>query len=88
MAYINSTKDFLALLKQARIDQGLTQQELGDMVGMAQKKVAMLENQTATPRLDHLLVLASALDLTLTLTPRKKSHLDDKKSHKLKLTWE
>ena len=62
---VRTTKQFLAAFKQARLDKGLTQAQLGEMVGMSQKKVAMLENLSASPRLDVLLVIAAALELHL-----------------------
>lgn len=84
MAYIRTTKQFIAQLKQARMDKGLTQADLGKMVGMTQKKIAMIENLTASPRLDVLLVIASALNLNLSI-----DH-DSKQSNKEKvnLVWE
>ena len=63
MPQVRTTKQFLAAFKQARVDKGLTQDQLGELTGMSQKKIAMLENLTASPRLDLLLVIAAALEL-------------------------
>ncbi len=63
MPQVRTTKQFLAAFKQARVDKGLTQAQLGELTGMSQKKIAMLENLTASPRLDLLLVIAAALEL-------------------------
>lgn len=85
MAYIRTTKQFIAKLKQARLDQGLTQAQLGDLVGMSQKKIAMIENLTASPRLDVLLIITSALDLNLSIESDLKA--DSKGSKNINLVW-
>ncbi len=85
MAYIRTTKQFIAKLKQARLDQGLTQAQLGDLVGMSQKKIAMIENLTASPRLDVLLIITSALDLNLSIESDSKA--DSKGSKNINLVW-
>ena len=85
MAYIRTTKQFIAKLKQARLDQGLTQAQLGDLVGMSQKKIAMIENLTASPRLDVLLIITSALDLNLSVESDSKA--DSKGSKNINLVW-
>lgn len=85
MAYIRTTKQFIAKLKQARLDQGLTQAQLGDLVGMSQKKIAMIENLTASPRLDILLIITSALDLNLSIESDSKA--DSKGSKNINLVW-
>lgn len=84
MAYIRTTKQFIAQLKQARMDKGLTQADLGKMVGMTQKKIAMIENLTASPRLDVLLVIASALNLNLSIDHDSKQSSKEK----VNLVWE
>lgn len=86
MAYIRSVKQFIAMLKQARINKDLTQAQLGQMIGVSQKKIAMIENLTASPRLDILLVIASALDLSLELKREVNSSKDSSK--KIKIVWE
>ena len=70
------------------MDKGLTQTDLGKMVGMSQKKIAMIENLTASPRLDVLLVITSALGLNLSIEHDSKDcdrNNDDKRVH---LVWE
>jgi len=89
--YIRTPKQFVAQLKQARLDKGLTQAELGKMVGMSQKKIAMLENLTASPRLDVLLVIASALGLNLLIEYSENSSRNgrnNKNDKKVNLVWE
>lgn len=85
MAYIRTTKQFIAKLKQARLDQGLTQAQLGELVGMSQKKIAMIENLTASPRLDVLLIITSALNLNLSIESDSKA--DSKGSKNINLVW-
>ncbi len=85
MAYIRTTKQFIAKLKQARLDQGLTQAQLGELVGMSQKKIAMIENLTASPRLDVLLIITSALNLNLSIESDSKT--DSKGSKNINLVW-
>ena len=40
---------------------------------MSQKKIAMLENLVASPRLDILLVIASALDIIIEMNIRNRT---------------
>jgi HTH-type transcriptional regulator/antitoxin HipB len=86
MTYIRTTKQFMAQIKQARKDRGLTQKALGELVGMGQKKIAMLENLTASPRLDVLLILMSALGLNLIIENESKE--SDKKTNNIKIVWD
>ena len=86
MAYIRSVKQFIAMMKQARINKDLTQAQLGEMIGVSQKKIAMIENLTASPRLDILLIIASALDLSLEL--KREDNLSKDSSKKIKFVWE
>ncbi|OIQ17217.1 MAG: hypothetical protein BM556_13470 [Bacteriovorax sp. MedPE-SWde] len=86
MAHVRSTKQFISMLKQARINKELTQAQLGKLVGVTQKKIAMIENLTASPRLDILLVIASTLNLSVEI----KNEDDSQKStnDKISLVWE
>ena len=86
MAHVRSTKQFISMLKQARINKELTQAQLGKLVGVTQKKIAMIENLTASPRLDILLVIASTLNLSVEI----KNEEDSQKStnDKISLVWE
>jgi len=82
VSYARSVQQFIAILKQARLDKNLTQTQLGKLVGFSQKKIAMIENLTASPRLDTLLIIASALDLSFELNKENKD------TQKVKLVWE
>jgi transcriptional regulator with XRE-family HTH domain len=88
MANIRTAKQFIAQLKQARMDRDLTQSELGKMVGMSQKKIAMIENLSASPRLDVLLVIASALRLNLSVEHDHKLSSDSDVNKKVSLVWD
>lgn len=53
-------------LKQARKDQGLTQKELGVLMGVSSDSVRFLENKTnAFPNVTRVLRWAAALDMQL-----------------------
>ena len=58
-------------LKAAREAKGLTQRELSKRAGVPQAHISKIENNTVDLRLSSLLALAHALDLELTLVPRK-----------------
>ncbi len=88
MTTIRTTKQFIARLKQARLDKGLTQAELGEMAGMSQKKIAMIENLTASPKLDILLVIMSELGLTVSINQISNNDQSNKSRKKVKLVWE
>ena len=53
-------------LKELRKDKGLTQQQLGDMVGVTKVSICCYENGTRTPTLDTLIGLADTLNTSLT----------------------
>lgn len=55
----------------ARVDSGLTQKELAAKCGLTQSAIARMEKMQAMPRLDTLITVAKALDLSL---PVKKSN--------------
>lgn len=52
-------------LAQIRMDRGLTQGQLADMVGCKQKDVSRWENGDRTPGVKSLRALAKALDCTM-----------------------
>ena len=53
-------------LKELRKDKGLTQQQLGDMVGVTKVSICCYENGTRTPTLETLVDLADALSVKIT----------------------
>jgi len=65
-----ATEDLIALLRTARVMQGITQRELGERIGSPQSYVARLEAGRTDPKLSSLVEVARALDLDLKLVPR------------------
>jgi len=57
---------FSKRLKEIRINSGLTQQQLGDMVGVTKVSVCCYEKGTRTPTLDKLMDIADALHVEFT----------------------
>lgn len=57
---------FSKRLKEVRKNAGLTQQQLGDMVGVTKVSVCCYEKGTRTPTLDTLLDIADALHVEFT----------------------
>lgn len=57
---------FSKRLKETRKEAGLTQQELGDMIGVTKVSVCCYEKGTRTPTLDTLIDLANALHVEFT----------------------
>ena len=58
-------------LKAARESQGLSQRALSKLAGVPQSHISKIENGTVDLRLSSLIELARALNLELTLVPRK-----------------
>jgi predicted transcriptional regulator len=57
---------------ERRVDRGLSQRELAELVGTTQSAIARLERGGRPPRIDTLLKIAEALDcdLAVELVPR------------------
>jgi len=60
-----------AKLKAARESRGLSQRALSKLAGVPQSHISKIENGTVDLRLSSLIELARALNLELTLVPRK-----------------
>ena len=69
MAY--TTEQVARTLKAARQAKGLSQQVLAKLVGLPQSHISKIENGFVDIRLSSLIELARALDLEVTLVPRK-----------------
>jgi len=65
-ARIQTPADVGLALQQARLEKGLTQVQVAEMVGQPQSTISQLESGASTIYLKRLLVLAKALDLELT----------------------
>lgn len=61
-----------SLIYHHRQQRGLTQTQLGAILGMTQKTISKLENGNPAARLDTLFHLLAALDLELTVVPRSR----------------
>lgn len=59
------------LLIEQRHKQGMTQQGLAKMTNLTQSVIARLENKKATPQLDTLLKVATALNCEIVIIPSK-----------------
>ncbi|HET9017699.1 MAG TPA: helix-turn-helix transcriptional regulator [Thermomicrobiaceae bacterium] len=62
---------FQLALVRARLDAGLTQQQLAARLGTTQSAVARWENGDVIPRLDTLQRLADVLDTAFTIAPHR-----------------
>jgi transcriptional regulator with XRE-family HTH domain len=67
----HATEHIATKLKAAREAKGLSQRALSSAVGMPQGQISRIENDAVDLRLSSLIALARALDLELTLVPRK-----------------
>lgn len=52
-------------IKQFRVEKGLTQRQLGEILGSTQQMIAQYERGNHTPKLDTLNRIAEALDISL-----------------------
>lgn len=59
-------------LIEQRHNKGMTQKELAHATGLMQSVIARFESKKATPKLDTLLKVASALDCDITVIPDNK----------------
>jgi len=84
MTYIRSANQMVTIIKQHRIERGLTQSQLGEIVGMSQKKIATLETLAVTPRIDILLSIMAALDLTMSV----QSSNQKKTENNIEIVWD
>lgn len=60
-----------ASVREARIAKALTQKELGQRVGLPQSHISKIEKGTVDLKLSSLVEIVRALDLEITLVPRK-----------------
>lgn len=58
----------------ARVDGGLTQKELAAKCGLTQSAIARMEKMQAMPRLDTLITVAKALNLSLSINNSLRLH--------------
>lgn len=71
MSYV--VEDIGALLRQARERRGLSQRRLGAVAGVPQAHISRIENGSIDLRVSSLAAIAHALDLRLSLIPRRSA---------------
>lgn len=64
-------QEIAANLRKARLAKGISQRELSDLSGVPQAQISRIEASSVDPRATSLLALAHALEMELTLVPRK-----------------
>jgi len=67
----HATEDISASLRRARESKGISQRELGRLTGVPQGHISKIESGAVDIRVSSLIALARALDLEVTLVPRK-----------------
>lgn len=65
-------------LRRLRKNQGLTQAQLGNRVGLDQKKVSLIEKGNQNSRLDTVFRLFSALEVGIIIQPKIEPAATDK----------
>lgn len=69
---VRSPKQLGALIQQARVQRGMSQKDLADLIGTYQKTISSVENGNSGAKLETMFSLLAALDLDLELVPRRK----------------
>jgi transcriptional regulator with XRE-family HTH domain len=64
-------EELAARVREARIQKALTQKELGQRVGLPQSHISKIEKGIVDLKLSSLVEIARALDLEITLVPRR-----------------
>lgn len=64
-------EEIAASVREARIAKAITQKALGQRVGLPQSHISKIEKGTVDLKLSSLVEIARALDLEITLVPRK-----------------
>ena len=73
---IRSSKDLGAAIRLARKSMGLRQADVAQKASVRQALVSDLENGATTARLDTVMRVLAALDLDLSIIPRRKAKFD------------
>lgn len=58
------------LLKQLRVDKGLSQSALGARIGLSQERISRIESRPESMTVNQLLTVLMALDAVLEVAPR------------------
>jgi len=62
-------RDFINHIAKIRLEKGMTQNELADIVGLHQSAIARFESGESNPALKTILKIVGALDQSLTTSP-------------------
>lgn len=73
MQKVTSPEVLGQLLKSARKQKGLTQDQAGNLVGLTQAMVSRIERGESNTRIDTLFRLMAALEMEMALEPREKA---------------
>ncbi len=65
-------KQIGALIRRARKQSALSQQQLGAKTGLRQETISLIETGNPAARIETLLAVLSALDLEFQVAPRSK----------------
>lgn len=65
-------KDISSLIKEKRIEKGISQAKLAEMVGMQQPSIARLESGKVVPSLETVERIAEALNLQVKISFKNK----------------
>lgn len=71
-----SPKQIGNLIRRARKKRRLNQSELGDLAGLRQATISLIETGNPAARIETLLTLLSALDLEFQIAPRSNQSMD------------
>ncbi|MFT3942667.1 MAG: helix-turn-helix domain-containing protein [Ancrocorticia sp.] len=69
---ISSANDFAILMKNARLDAGLTQAELADRVGKSRKWVVDVERGAINPTLSSVIDVCRVLEFSLSVAKQER----------------
>lgn len=73
-------KDIPTLIRNKRIEKGISQAKLAEMVGMQQPSIARLESGKIVPSLETVERIANALDLQVKISFKNKKGVENGKS--------
>lgn len=75
-AFIRNNRELGEAVRKARRDLGLRQVDLARKASVRQALISELENGATASRLDTVLKVLAALELDLSLVPRRKADFD------------
>ena len=73
---IRNNKEFGEAVRRARLKQSLRQVDLACSASVRQALISELENGTTSAKLDTVIKVLAALDMDLSIVPRRKAAFD------------